>query len=77
MTTIETIKEFTRSQSIELLIATLTQMESAAEVKETRSGFRYKAFTNDEKLSRAIMLDIIEERNGEEFVDQLIETFAV
>ena len=75
--TIETIKEFTRSQSTELLIATLTQIEESAEVKEARDGFKYKAFSEDEKVSRAIIQDIIEERKGEEFIEELCERFAV
>jgi len=73
--TIETIKDFTRQQSTELLLATLTTLEETAEIKETRDGFRFKDFSSDERISRAVMLDIIEEREGEEFVEALCEQF--
>ena len=74
---IEKMKTFTRTQTTELLIATLTRLEVAAEVKTLRNGEKVKDFSREERLARAVMLDVIEEREAEEMIDALLESFEL
>jgi hypothetical protein len=77
MTTLDKIKAFTRSASTELLIATLTRIEVEAETKTLRNGEEVKDFSREQRIARAAIYNVIEEQEGVELVEVLLESFEL
>ena len=77
MMTIEKIKAFTRQQPTATLVGTLTKIEESAEVKQLRDVSWHKVFSREQRISRAVLMDVIQEREGEEFVEFLYAKFAI
>ena len=77
MMTIEKMKAFARQQSTSILVGTLTRIEKSAGVKQLRDGSWHKVFSREQRISRAVLMDVIEEREGEEFAEFLCEKFAI
>ena len=74
---LERMKSFVRSQTIEMLLATLAKIEESASIKKLRDGTEVKDFSQEERISRGVIYTVIEEREGEEFVDALLNAFEL
>ena len=61
---IETLKAKSRTQTTSILIEGLTMLES-----------KYDQLQPHEFMVRACLFDVIEEREGEEFIDYILDCF--
>lgn len=73
----DAVKNEIRKQDLQMLIETLEKLERSAKIKTLRDGFKVKIFSNAEKIVRAAIYDVIEEKNGEEFAEKLFAKFEV
>ena len=70
------LKKLIETQKTELLIETLDKIENSAEIKTLRSGEKVKVFSDESKLIRAVIYDIIECREGEKYADNMFDHYA-
>lgn len=77
MSALDKMKAYTRTQTTELLIATLTQIEESAGTKTLRCGMEIKDFSREQRIARGVIYTVIEEREGSEMVDTLMDAFEL
>ena len=69
---IEQLKAFAKTQTTSTLIDSILQIEKMTKTKKIH-GIEFKDYSDDLRISRFAMLDVIEDREGVEFMDSLLE----
>lgn len=69
---VEQLKAFAKTQTTSTLIDSILQIEKTTKTKKI-NGIEFKDYSDDLRISRVAMLDVIEDREGVEFMDSLLE----
>ena len=69
---VEQLKAFAKTQTTSTLIDSILQIEKMTKTKKI-NGIEFKDYSDDLRISRVAMLDVIEDREGVEFMDSLLE----
>jgi hypothetical protein len=69
---VEQLKAFAKTQATSTLIDSILQIEKMTKTKKI-NGIEFKDYSDDLRISRVAMLDVIEDREGVEFMDSLLE----